>query len=61
MGQRIFVDSKPDCLETVVRRQLAYWNDRPSSRKLDEALRRAGCVTFAERVGAELKRIALLP
>lgn len=54
----LVVDSSPSCLLPVVRDQFEYWQSKPSHRQLDDALHRAECPYFAERVREALGQLA---
>lgn len=54
----VVADSNPACLIPVVRDQVAYWSAIPRHRQLDDALARADCPQFADRVRQTLAQIA---
>lgn len=47
-------DSQPQLTTKVAMEQAMYWANRPSPRPITEALARAGCPDFAERVNVRL-------
>jgi predicted nucleic acid-binding protein len=51
-------DSAPQHVRAVTARQERYWSGRPAAKPLVEALRDAGCPTFAQRV---LEHLCHLP
>ncbi|MFB1427003.1 MAG: hypothetical protein DI613_17740 [Kocuria rhizophila] len=54
----LVTDSNPRCLLPIVRAQFRYWSTKPGHAQLDEALHRAGCPEFAQRVRQALGRLA---
>lgn len=50
-------DSDPDAVRAVTLRQAKYWSQRKGSRKLDAALRAAGCPEFAGRISVHLREL----
>lgn len=54
----LVADSSPAALATVTRDQVAYWGRKEGARQLDDALNRAGCPQFAERVRTVLCALA---
>ncbi len=51
-------DSNPHCLLPIVKTQFRYWSQKPGHAQLDDALRRAGCPEFAQRVRWALVQLA---
>ncbi|MGO1592918.1 MAG: hypothetical protein ACTHW1_01385 [Ancrocorticia sp.] len=54
-------DSNSRSIAKVTQEQNRYWQERSSSRPLDEALERAGCPMFAQRVRTHIEAIARTP
>lgn len=54
----LVTDSNPRCLLPIVKAQFAYWSKKPGHAQLDEALTKAGCSAFAQRVRATLGLLA---
>ncbi|OFR89564.1 hypothetical protein HMPREF2863_08405 [Micrococcus sp. HMSC067E09] len=54
----LVTDSNPHCLLPLVKIQFDYWSKKPGHAQLDDALRKAGCPEFAQRVRQTLGRLA---